>query len=666
MASNDPVEQNIQGVQSLVGSKLNKTDAGAVSQTEGVQGQTKDAFELDLTDDELLKLADRWTLDYAGYEAKINKRQEANKTYYLGRQKDGSPISTTGDGVPIAENLLFEAAETFYPSALSKNPEPVVWSDNTEQGTAISNSVKTMLQYHADVLVMRRKLTLGTRKWSVDLLGVWKHGWDLDINDIKFEVRDAKNFIFDKDGYVDCYGDFDGYLGERITLSADKLVKKFPKHKAYITVLASGLMGTSLTYTQWWNDDYTFSTLKGIVLEKSKNPYFNYPKPAPQLDGGGMPLTDDTGKPVMTMEQGHNHFAKPVKPYTFLSVFSFGDQPHDNTGLIEQNIPNQRRISRRTEQIDYNLSRANNSTAFSENNFNQETAKQAAMGRMKGHPILVPSGGPIDQALKDFPAQEVGPAFFNDLENSKSALRSIFGTDGLGTTPPKEQKTLGGLINNEQHDNTRIGGGVGDAIQQVAHNIFNWWTQLYYVFYDDEHFASIMGQMKAVEYVTLTSQDLHNVRKLVISVSPDSMKPKDELTEMNMALELFKSGALDPKTLLTMLNVPDPQKTAESTVLWLIDQNAYMQLNFPEVGQQLAQIQQQAMAQQNAMAMQQGQQQMQMQGQQGQQQIEQKGQMAQQQIVQKEQMHQQKMAQMQDLHKAKLEQKHEPKTKSTK
>jgi hypothetical protein len=70
------------------------------------------------------------------------------------------------------------------------------------------------------------------------------------------------------------------------------------------------------------------------------------------------------------------------------------------------------------------------------------------------------------------------------------------------------------------------------------------------------------------------------------------MKPKDEITQMNQAMSLFERGALDPKTLLTMLNIPDAQKTSESTVLWLLDKNAYLQLNFPELAQQLAQIQQ--------------------------------------------------------------------------
>ncbi len=581
MSLTDPVEQNIVGVQSLVGSKMNKINLGASGQPEGIEGDYEDEFTLKLDDAELLSLATKWENKYRGYGAKIEERQKAIKTYWLGRQKQGGSLVTGG---PISSNILFEAEETFLPAALSKNPEPVVWADNTPEGNKLSNSVKTMLQFHADILVLRRKLTLMTRKWSIDLLGVVKHGWDSEINDIKLEVRDAKNFIFDPDGFIDPYGDYNGPLGERITITAGRLIDLYPKHQAWIIGLSDGKLGTDVIYTQWWNDDYTFTTFKGMVLEKSKNPYFNYDKTEEE--------TDMDGNIVPQLVKGNNHFARPKKPYTFLSVFSLENQPFDETGLIEQNIPNQERLTRRVEQIDFNLSRANNSDVFSENNFNQETAKQAATAIAKGHPVLVPAGGPISEAINRLPAPALPAAFFNEMEMTKNDLRSIFGTQGITATQQDEDQTAHGMVLNQQYDNSRIGGGIGDAIEQVADNIFNWWAQLYHVYYDVPHYAAIMGQMKAVEYITLQSSDLN--KKLVVSVSPDSMKPKDEVTEMNQAMSLWEKGALDPKTLLTVLNFPDPQQTAGQLVLWKTNPQLYMQLNFPDLA---AQIQQAAMMQ---------------------------------------------------------------------
>jgi hypothetical protein len=596
----DPIEQNIQGVQSLVSSKTNKVER-STGPDEGVIGEPEDVLTLKMSDKKLLDLAQKWTNTYRLYEGGLKPRWEANKAFYLGRQQMGSPTATQGEG--ISANLIFEAEETFLPAALSKNPEPVVWSDNTEQGTKLSTSVKTMLQYHADTQVLRRKLTLMTRHWSIYFLGIIKHGWDANIQDITSDVRNPENFVFNPEGYIDCYGDYVGYLGERIKVTAERLIELFPKHRQYIIVKVDGKLGSSVTYTEWWsdNDEFFFYTFEKVVLDKGKNPHFNYDE-APET---AIELNEETGEEeeieVSEGKKANNHFAKPKKPYTFLSVFSLGKQPHDETGLIEQNIPNQRRITRRTDQLDYNLSRANNSDVFSADNFNQETAKQAAQALAKGNPILVPSGKDIGQAIARLQSPSVGADFFRELEISKNDLRTIFGTNGITAQPQNEDQTARGLILNQSHDTSRIGGGIGDAIEQVADNIFNWWVQLYYVYYDSPHEASIIGQKKAIEYETLSSQNLD--RRIVVSVSPDSMKPKDEITQMNQAMALYEKGALDPKTLLTMLDVPDPQTTAESAVLWLLDKQAYLALNFPELAAKLQErAQQQAMAQQQALA----------------------------------------------------------------
>lgn len=582
----DPIEQNIEGVRQLIGSRTNKTDDSILNQMEGVDAEFSDELTLEMDEDELLRLSKHWELIYAPYEAPIKLRQEAQKTYYLGRQKEGSP-SSTGDVPAISANLLFEAEETFLPAALSKNPEPVVWSDDTPEGSELAKQVKTMLQYHADTLVLRRKLTLMTRHWSIYFIGALKHGWDERVNDIKTEIVDPQKLIFDPEGYIDPYGDYAGkYLGERKTCSAQELIDLFPAHKDYITIMVDGRLGTKVTYTEWWTNEFCFYTFKNKVLEKNKNPHYNYPQTVVEAD--------QYGDIVEQEDQGINHFGYPKMPYTFLSVFSLGEQPHDVTGLIEQNIPNQRRVTRRTEQIDYNLSKANNSDIFSEDNFNQETAKQAASAIAAGRPVLVPKGKPIGEAIMRLQAPSVGSDFFAELENSKNDLRTIFGTQGITAQQQDEDQTARGMILNQQYDNTRIGGGIGDALEQVADNVFNYWVQLYAVYYDVPHFAAIMGQMKAVEYVTLKSQDLN--RRIVVSVSADSMKPKDEITEMNQALALWDKGAMDPKTLFTVLDFPDPQGTAENVVLWKTDPAAYMQLNFPELAQKLAQMQMEAMA----------------------------------------------------------------------
>lgn len=595
----DPFLQNVIGVTDLVENSTNKVPGSAGENIEGSTGEKYDALDIAMSDEELLKMRNEYERIYAPYEGKLKPRVQKIRNSYLGKNADGQFLYDSD--IPISSNLQFEAEETFLAAALAKNPEPVVYCDNTPEGNEIATAVKTMLQFHADQLVLRRKLTLMVRQWSMDLLGGLKPGWNDKINDVTIDNTKIRDYIFDPQGYVDAYGDFTSWFGERKKVTGEKLIEMFPKHKEYIELETANKLGGEITYTEWWpNDDFCFYTFKEKVLDKHKNQYFKYPEPV--TDGLGNPeLNPVDGKPMITTPK--NHFAYPKKPGIFLSVFSLQEEPHDITSLVEQNIPQQNRITRRTDQVDFNVAASNNGYAFSEDNFNEETGKQASNARKKGNPILIPSGGPIDRAILPMPAQELPSSIFEELEISKNDLRTSWGIQGITAQQQDEDQTARGMILNQSHDTSRIGGGIGDGIEQVADNVFNWLVQLYYVFYDEEHFAAIMGNAKAVEYSTLSSQRMD--RQLIISVSPDSMKPKDEVTQINLAQALFDKGAIGPKTLLKMLDFPNPDESAADGVFYRIDPMAYFQTNFPEefAAMQQAQMQQaQLQMQQQAQA----------------------------------------------------------------
>lgn len=570
----------ILGPKSLVRDRTNKIQQGG-NFSEDIEGDQIDELDLELSDAELLDLASKWESAYKAYEGKISKRQEANKRYYLGKQDQQQNVL---NDKPVPSNILFEATETFLAQALAKNPDPVVYADNTPQGNEESKNVKTMLQYLADTLVFRRKLAMLVRHWNIYFIGVLKHGWDEEIHEITCDVRNPKNIILDPNGYVDAYGDFVGYIGERMTTTASKLAELFPEWKELIADTVSYKMGTDVTHTEWWTDEYTFTTFNKRVLDKSRNPHFNYPKKMKENKGDRV---------IQVLKEGNNHFSKPKKPYTFLSVFSLQEQPHDETSLIEQNIANQDLITRRTKQIARNYDMANNSAVFSLDHFDQQTAKQALTALEDGTGALC--RGSVQDAVARFPAPSYPAEAFQELKMNMENLRSIYGTNGVTAQQPNEETTARGQILNQQHDSSRIGGGIGDALEQVADNTFNTQVQFMYVYYDEQHKAAILGALKGVEEAQIDDSSFN--RKLVVSCAPDSMTPKDEITAANQAMSLFEAGALDPKTLLTIMNVPNSEETAESTVLWLLDKSAYMQEAFPEMMQQLQQMQAQQQAQ---------------------------------------------------------------------
>ena len=567
----DAFAQNIAGVTNLIEDGTNKVFLDNGLPEEGVGPEMEDDLDLPMTDGELLELRDQWENKNAEYLPKIRTKQEKNKTYYLGTQKQSFSQGVS----PIPSNLIFEATETFIPQALAKNPEPVVWSDNTPEGKEAAGDIKTMLQFHADILCLRKKLGVMVRHWGIYYLGVVKHGWDMKNNDISTEIRKPQNFILDPDGYVNEYGDYVGaFLGERIESSGQELADLYPRHKDYVFIKTGGKMGTVCTRTEWWTNDYCFVTFEDEVLDKHRNEFFNYP--------GKTTSTDEFGVEHEETLEGQNHFATPKMPYTFLSVFSLQEHPYDDTNLIEQSISNQDRITERDYQIDKNLRISNNSLLISTNAGNAETAKQIASGIEDGDPILIE--GAIGDNVQRLPASALPNGLMNSQESDKNTLRSIYGTQGVTAQAPNENTTARGMILNSQMDSSRIGGGVGDALEQVADNVFNWWLQLYYVFYDQKHYAAIMGSGQSVNYVELIMSN--QTRRFVVSVTPDSMKPKDEITEMNQAIQLADSGWLDPISLFKRLNDPDPMQTAQMVTLFRISPEQYYQQYFGQPGQQ--------------------------------------------------------------------------------
>lgn len=542
----DPFALNIAGVTNLVETDTNKVSNG-LNDEEGITSDFIDLLELKMSDEELLELRRGYENKSAPYTGLIEPRQKSNKAYLFGVQA-GAP-----QGKTAPSNLLFQSTATFVPQALAKNPEPVVWSDDTEEGKEASNDVKTMLQFHADVLCMRKKLGVMVWDWSVYFIGVWKYGWDAKLKDITIQVRRPKNFVFDPDGYVDEYGDFRGsYLGERIQSTAQELIDLYPQSKEYIIRKVNFKLGTLVTRTEWWTDDYCFTTYEDEVLDKHKNEFFNY----------------EDGRP--------NHFATPKMPYTFLSVFSLQEQPHDFTNLIEQNISNQDRINTRDYQITKNLAHGNNSILLDDKFWTMETAHQAADAIESGDPILGGKG-----TVERLPASPLPSGILDAQENDKQTLLGVYGTQGLTAQEPNESTTARGQILNQSIDSTRIGGGVGDSLEQVADNGFNWLLQLYYVFYDEKHYASIMGSGRAVSYVGLIMSD--EQRRFVVSVSPNSMKPKDEISQQNMALERWTSEAIDPISFMKEINSSDPMEDAKKLVVWRLSPQLYLQTYFPEL-----------------------------------------------------------------------------------
>lgn len=538
---------------------------------------------LTLDDDALIALSKDWKNKWEPYSKKIEKIQKEIENYWMGNQ-----FSVEGGDRGLVDNILFEALESFLPIATRAKPDPLVESDNTEEGVALADKVRKMLAYLADLISLNLEMKQVARYWAIYLLGAAKVGWSMKENNITLAAIRTPKLILDPEATIKGCRYTGYYIGEHVADMASDLVLRFPKKKDIIESKVQSKMGTNIPYIMWTTDEYIFWQLDDKVLGKAKNPHWNYETTTPATQS-----MDEFGVPVEIPGEtipGNNHFPAPRKPYIFLSIFNLGKQPHDDTNPIHQTLSLQDLVNKRLSQIDKNADNANGGIAVSGDAFTEEQASKVANTRRKGGTLWVPTGN-VDAAVKDLPAQPLPSFIYESLVDYRNEIRNIFGTRGSTPQGTLAEETVGGKQIIRGQDADRIGGGVSTYLEQFADEVFNWFLQLMYVYYDEPHGATILGKDKAREYITLVSSELTG--KLLVGVKDGSMIPHDPASDRQEAIELWKDSGIDPITFFEKLDFPNPREAAKNLYLWNADP---IQL-FPElVAQQQAQMAQQQAA----------------------------------------------------------------------
>jgi len=551
----------IKGVMGLFSDVNKDGDMG-----EGSNPTPTNEYESTLDDNDILKIVSQRKRDYSVYYTPIEQSQKLAFGYWLGAQRseEFDVSDTLGNRKDLVDNLIFEAVETFLPIATRANPDPLVTADPSDIGQRIAHDIKCALVDWADTEKLRRKLARTTRNWTWGRIGVIKVYWDPITKTIKIENVNPKRMIFDKDGYVDEGGIFVGeYEAEKKKASADTLSQMFPSKKKEIMEKAKNAKGTKLEYIEWWDNrgkDLYYTLGDNLVLGKFKNPNWNY-------DGEQLDIDPETGIEMPTEVKGTNHLKERTSPYRYLSIFSTGLQPHDETGLILQNISMQDEVNTTNRQISKNVSGMNNGMVVSGKAFTEDQAAQAASALRRGVAIRVPNGD-VREAVQRFPAPALPADVFNHLNDMRTEIKNVFGTSGSTPQGLKGTETVRGKVLINQMDSSRIGGAITEQIEQLADSIYNLVVQMMFVYYDEEHFITAAGAVAGMELVTLRNQDFPLLKTLSITVKEGSLVPKDPLTQRNEAVDLWSQGAIDPLNLFKKLDFPDPAQATQQLILW--------------------------------------------------------------------------------------------------
>lgn len=517
----------------------------------------EDELTLKMTDEELLSLAKTWRDAWSREQGRFIQLGREGVDYWLGKQLPIESIDRQ-----LVDNLIFESLETLLPQLTKQNPTPVVEADNTPEGDELALSVQRTLMKKADELRMKLQVKKAVRNVCLKHLGVIKIGWSAKDNDIEMNNINPSKLILDPDSTIDTPWYTGEFIGEKKATRASVLIEKFPKHKELITQMVQGKMGTTIEYFEWWTNEYVFWELKDTILLKSRNPHWNY-------EGEETVVDPETGASIERPVDAANHFRYPRLPYLFLSIYNLGEKPYDDTTIVRQVLSLQDIVNRRLEQININADRANAGIFVSGQYFTDDQATQVADQLRRGNVILVPNqeGEPIGNAVMHIPAPSLPPFIYQHLVDVRNEIKNIFGVRGSTAAGILNERTVQGKIEIKGSDSDRST-GLTDYIEQFADGIFNYMTQMFAVYYSDEHVA-IYTEGRKKEEVSLSKAAM--TKKLLVSVKEGSLIPKDPLTKRNEAIDLYNAGVMDPITLFERLDFPDPEESARKVVMYKQD-----------------------------------------------------------------------------------------------
>jgi len=339
---------------------------------------------------------------------------------------------------------------------------------------------------------------------------------------------------------------------------------------------------------EYWENDLTISMVYGkegekIILEKKKNPYYEYRDPMLQMTDWAKQTRPEqfaqaqmqsqvTGMPIdQTLTQALdpqdvenfkpivNFLSESRKPFVqFPSMKLLGKMYSSN--LIAQVKEVLIAYNEKKRQISDNLKNCNTKVVVDSNSFTEEERAS-----INDEPFQVLFA---DMQQNQHPVQIVSPTFaelggiITDEEQDEKYIDDVFGHHEI-SRGSGNAGTLGQDQMNQESDRVPVR-MQSRAIESAIKEITEGWIQLIKMFYTEKHWVKKLGGKDGVEMQDLINHDVEEgIEPIII---PQSMIKLDKVAR---AIQLYSMQALDPYTLFAELEVSNPEEKATRLVNWL-------------------------------------------------------------------------------------------------
>jgi len=389
-----------------------------------------------------------------------------------------------------------------------------------------------------------------------------------DIQDAEFVIyHPLKNRQWFKKNYPEHYDNikFDAFTAEEASKG----------------IGVAGGRGTVARFINYWENDLVISKVKAkegddIILEKKKNPYFEYREPADQFadyaretnpeameaaELGGLSAEEVLPEEAQEFEPIMNFLPESRKPFVQIPSVRLAKQ------LYSENVVGQSKeafiaMNNKKRAFEDNLRGCNQKVIVDTNSFNEEEQNRitdepnqviGADFSINAKPVYIEKGGEVPQS------------FHEDISHDEKYIDDVFGHHEISRGTGKA-KTLGQDQLNAESDRTPVRFQTR-ATERAIVEVVQGWVQLMKMYYTETHYSKKFGSKEGIELMEMIQSDVEEGVEPYIK--PGSMMTISKSARASRAMEMFSGKALDPYTLFVEMDMPNPSELADRLINWL-------------------------------------------------------------------------------------------------
>ena len=571
-----------------------------------------DQLSLDLTDDQIIDARTSNVLASKNFykQRGLAEKQEKNLKYYLGQQEvyKASTKSKT-----YRENIVYEGLSRQKPIELSRLPDMTVKpGGETPEHKKTAEMITEVVNSDIKKRKNRKLLGLAIKQEPLYYYAVIKALWNPEIGmfgDYEFVNVNPTKITWDHLA-PDNDANSMKIVDEALETSLKELIAMFPTKEDEIKAAYGwtsdansdksddAKMSSPVVVYETWFHSYKIKDgeteridgvswiYKTLVLEKMKNPYFDYQGRKKTFS---MVMKEKQGSTVdeilgmfdvenETDEQDNdiiynNYFQDPEKPYFFMVYENMGLQPIGETSRIEQVLDLQDSLNQSGAVIqDMNI-RSRGKDIFDTNAIDQTTLDSVNIydiDQVLG--LDVPQGQSINNVHSRIEQQPATQQQYRSQDTDRQKGFEIIGVGATTRGIQEPDSTLGESQMAREADYGVIDDIVEDTINACAEWQARWAMQFIKLFYTVPHMRHLLGKDGETLHARVNQDMVDDGMEAVVSASG-----VDKMMRKRMAMENAKIGYGNPLDYFQDTEQSNPKERALRAMLFAVAPQMYIQ-----------------------------------------------------------------------------------------